>query len=397
MDMYQVMSDDPSSGFIPKTTNALTSILKLEQDFPGLEGGQQAIEDYLYERYRSQESSRWLKAYYVLKPLIPHGVGLKLRRLYSRAQKQMSFPSWPEESILVDSVDRYMKVVLETTGRPSLHRIAPWPDGKQAAFTITHDVEWDSGLRNAEALAEIEIQYGYRSSWNIVPERYPIDWSIIDRLRSKGFEIGVHGLHHDGTLFRSREDFDRNVVIVNRYIKEWSASGFRSESTLRNADWMWRLDALYDSSFPDTDPYEPKAGGCCSIWPYFFGNLIELPITLPQDHTLFDILRHTDISIWQEKATWIEKKGGCILIDIHPDYMKSADRLQLYDSFLSFMKSKSEIWHALPRDVAQWWKIRDRSSLRQNGPVWIVDGPASGRAGIIKTSLDNRSLRHQMI
>jgi hypothetical protein len=39
----------------------------------------------------------------------------------------------------------------------------------------------------------------------------------------------------------------------------------------------------YDSSYPDTDPYEPPPGGCCTWLPYFNEELIELPITLAQD------------------------------------------------------------------------------------------------------------------
>ena len=220
---------------------------------------------------------------------------------------------------------------------------------------------------------------------------------MIDRLRSDGFEIGVHGLRHDGTLFRSEKDFEQNIMRVNRYLREWRASGFRSESTLRNAGWMEKIHAVYDSSFPDTDPYEPVAGGCCSIWPFFFGKLIELPITMPQDHTLFDILRETDITIWKNKASWIEKCGGCILVDVHPDYMKSAQRLSLYEAFLSFMQEKSGLWHALPCDVAGWWNERNQSTLCHTGSCWSVNGPASGRAGIIRTTPDNRTLCHQLV
>ena len=50
---------------------------------------------------------------------------------------------------------------------------------------------------------------------------------------------------------------------------------------------MPRLGFEYDSSYTDTDPYEPQPGGCCSYLPYFNESLVELPITLPQDHTVF--------------------------------------------------------------------------------------------------------------
>ena len=80
------------------------------------------------------------------------------------------------------------------------------------------------------------------------------------------------------------------------------------------------LDFDYDSSYPDTDPYEPQPGGCCSWLPFELGNVIELPITLPQDHALFTILRHTDARMWLEKARRVRERGGMVLALTHPDY-----------------------------------------------------------------------------
>jgi len=41
-----------------------------------------------------------------------------------------------------------------------------------------------------------------------------------------GFEIGVHGLHHDGKLFSSRKSFDIRCDRINKYLKEWRSAGF---------------------------------------------------------------------------------------------------------------------------------------------------------------------------
>ena len=96
-------------------------------------------------------------------------------------------------------------------------------------------------------------------------------------------------------------------------------SGFRSPATHRNAEWMRELGAGYDSSFPDTHPFDPQPGGCCSILPYFLGDLVELPITLPQDHTLFEILREPDRALARQGG-WIAEHGGLVNVLVHPDY-----------------------------------------------------------------------------
>ena len=109
-------------------------------------------------------------------------------------------------------------------------------------------------------------------------------------------------------LPRASRPSRRTLPKIHRYLDEWGAVGFRSPATHRNADWMPRLGVLYDSSFPDTDPFEPQAGGCCSIFPFFLGDMVELPITLVQDHTMWEILQHPGIDLWLQKSDWISEQ-----------------------------------------------------------------------------------------
>jgi hypothetical protein len=144
---------------------------------------------------------------------------------------------------------------------------------------------------------------------------------------------------------------------------------------------MPELACLYDTSFPDTDPFEPQAGGCCSIFPFFLGDLVELPITLVQDHTLFEILRERSIQRWVEKSEWIIENNGLINLLVHPDYLLKEERLGLYEEFLEFLRAQVGGWHALPREVAEWWKERESLECRDDadGGVHIV-GPRAAVA-----------------
>jgi peptidoglycan/xylan/chitin deacetylase (PgdA/CDA1 family) len=333
-----------------------------------------------------------LKAYYSLRPLIPRELQLLVRKSYKAKQEVRTFPAWPIEPAIVDTVRKALVAAAESDRNGGVHRISPWPGGKKFAFVITHDVEWDAGLRIAPELVSIEKQFGFVSSFNIVPERYPIDWQIVGQLREAGCEIGVHGLKHDGKLFLSRRVFRKRLVRIHEYAKKWGAVGFRSPATLRNTEWMPELQFEYDSSFFDTDPYEPQPGGCCTIWPYFIGSLLELPMTMPQDHTLFEILGHKDIDLWIRKSDWIAEQGGMVLINVHPDYMNSPERLKLYEEFLRHMKGKQGMWHGLPREVARWWRDRTESTLVRKNDTFVVEGPAAGTASVLKTRLENGML-----
>lgn len=376
------MSDSTSALSGGAARSTLRELLKICTGIPEPSMPGPQIDQYLYERY-VQDTHGWKRrAYYALKPIIPRRIQIALRQRFTAVQATAVFPAWPIEPVLVDAVDAYLKAILEN--RSEVSRLGFWPDMHRFAFAITHDVEMDAGLRRAPALAAIEKRLGFVSSWNLVPERYPIDMTIVDRLRSDGFEIGIHGLKHDGKLFQSHAVFTKRVARIREYARDWQAGGFRSPSTLRKAEWMTELGFAYDSSFPDTDPYEPQAGGCCSIWPYFIGDMVELPMTMPQDHTLFEILGHRDIRIWTEKAAWIARHGGLVLINVHPDYMEDDRRLALFEEFLVFMKAQQGMWHALPREIARWWRDRNQSGLQCAGGQPTVEGPAARRAGIVQ-------------
>jgi peptidoglycan/xylan/chitin deacetylase (PgdA/CDA1 family) len=319
---------------------------------------------YLEERYvRRPRSRRLLPLFYRAKRFIPRRTQMRMRRTMARRQRgrheaQGRFPRWPIEPLLVHQREVLLhERLLRAEGR-RIPLLGAWPRGHRFAWTLTHDVEGPKGLANVERLLEIERRHGVVSAWYFVAEDYAVDPAVLEVVRGAGCEVGLHGLHHNGQLFQSRRHFERQLPRIRQYLREWGAEGFRSPSTHRNAAWMPELGARYDSSFPDTHPFDAQPGGCCSILPYFLGDLVELPITLPQDHTLFELLQERDISVWREKAGWIARHGGLITVLVHPDYAIEDERLGHYEQLLAFLRALQGGWHALPRDIARWWRVR---------------------------------------
>jgi hypothetical protein len=249
------------------------------------------------------------------------------------------------------------------------HAWPGWPDGKQFAFVLTHDVEGIRGLQRCQKLAELDKGLGFRSSFNFVPEgeyRLPLD--LHQFLSHEGFEVGIHDLHHDGSLYRSLKSFKEQAQVINEYVKSWGAVGFRSGFMFHNLEWLKDLNILYDASTFDVDPFEPQPDGVGTIFPFWVQGdgshgYVELPYTLPQDSTLFLLLREKTIDLWMTKLDWIAANGGMALVNVHPDYVNfqgearpSEFSAELYESFLKYVNSryKDTCWFALPRDVAQY-------------------------------------------
>ena len=261
----------------------------------------------------------------------------------SACKVRLSFPAWPLEESLAHLLRFYARCLLAASGKDGA-RVSTGSGRSSygAAAILTHDVESAEGLRLAVDLADVEEERGLRSSFNIVARWYPIDQSIIDELLARGFEVGIHGVYHDRSMFAVAEQFEAQLPIVEELAKRMEAVGFRSPATHRVFDWLGDLPLDYDCSIPHSDPFEPMPGGCCSLWPFFIGDVVELPYTLPQDHTLFTLLGHRSIALWQRQLEMIERLHGLVQVVSHPDpgYLAEPSKRMLYKEFLDVIASE---------------------------------------------------------
>lgn len=294
------------------------------------------------------------RVYYTVKPLLPRALVLAARRAWARRRLAVSSDVWPV----------HPRSAAPPPSWPG------WPQGKRFAFVLTHDVEGPSGLDRIPGLTALEDRYQLRSSINFIPEdAYSLSEELRLDLRRRGFEIGVHGLEHDGKLYFSRSSFARKAARIRHYLQSWGASGFRSPLMHHNLGWLHLLGAAYDASTFDTDPFEPEPDGVASIFPFWVpgpdgAGFVELPYTLPQDHTLFSVLGHNTIDVWKQKLDWIAAHGGMALLNTHPDYFafdgpprRGEAPIALYEEFLAYARQRysDQAWFALPSEVASWY------------------------------------------
>jgi hypothetical protein len=348
--------------------------------------------------------------YYLIKPFIPRRLQLEIRRRVIFYKRSKYSDVWP---------------INEHAGKPP-ERWPGWPEGKKFALVLTHDVETAEGQERCIQLAMLEERLGFRSSFNFVAEGYPVSAELRGYLKKRGFEVGVHGLIHNGNPFRSKEVFQKQAAKINEYLKEWESSGFRSPCMYHNLDWIGELNIDYDASTFDTDPFEPQPDGLGTIFPFWVprnsspcslllapcstssgvqpsssssnldpltfdlspssSNLkphtalangyVELPYTLPQDFTLYILMKERNINIWKKKLDWIAECRGMALLCTHPDYMNlDGNQLRVeeypadyYREFLQYVKHKykGQFWQLLPKDLARFCKQNEMNRENQN-------------------------------
>jgi len=349
---------------------------------------------FVTERWRDLSPPAALSAgqlgfYYRVKRLFPRSWLLAARRMHVRWTGLPEFPRWPLDDSIVQLTRFYALCLLAAADAQELDFRWFWPNGHHACVMLTHDVDSGEGLRLAVQLADLEEERGFRSAFNVVAAHYPVDYGIVRELDARGFEIGLHGLHHDRSLFSSRREFERQLPLLRDAVAQLGATGFRSPATHRVVDWLSELPVEYDTTMFHSDPYEPQPGGCCTLWPFHVDRIVELPYTLPQDHTLFTLLRQRSAETWLRQADEIEARFGLIHCLSHPDpgYLGDADKRALYVEFLDAMNERHSLWRALPRDVAAWWRRRGsatsaepeirRGTMRRDGDHARLDAPAA--------------------
>jgi hypothetical protein len=345
------------------------------------------IENLQVERYPVRES--WVRkaakcAYYRVRPSLSRSIREAIQRFHLRGWRGLSFPRWPIDTTVENLREEILLLALRASGVDRIPFIWFWPDSCAASVMMTHDVEAAPGRDACRDLMDIDESYGTKASFNVVPQgSYSVTADFLASIRDRGFEIGIQDLSHDGRLFDNRREFLRRASLINQYGDEYGAKGFRSAVLYRRPEWFGVLNFSYDSSIPNTAHLDPQRGGCCTVMPYFIGNMVELPVTATQDYTLFHLLCQRSISLWKTQIGLILGKNGLINFIVHPDYVINEELKGLYVDLLTYLRElygARKIWQALPSEIDSWWRARSKMQLVQNGKDWRIEGRDSERA-----------------
>ncbi|HKT13016.1 MAG TPA: hypothetical protein VJW77_14440 [Terriglobia bacterium] len=337
-------------------------------------------------------------AYYAVRPAMPVPVRKHLQRYSLRGWDKKEFPRWPVETGVESALETAMCLNMKAKGLDEIPFIWFWPDGAEACAVMTHDVESPAGRDFCDVLMDIDDSYGIKSSFCVVPEsRYEVSMAYLDSIRRRGFEVNVHDLNHDGNLYRDYEEFRRRAVEIEEYRKIFAARGFRAGVLYRNIDWFGLLHFEYDMSVPNVAHLDPQHGGCCTTFPYFIGDLLEIPVTMTQDYSLFNILRHYRLDLWEMQIDAIRSKHGVMNFIVHPDYIRHEPELKVYERLLAHLaqlRKSAGVWIPLPGELNQWWRERSRMKLVRNGAGWEIEGDGKVRARIAYARLENDQLAY---
>ncbi|MGA8110591.1 MAG: hypothetical protein WB974_14215 [Acidobacteriaceae bacterium] len=352
------------------------------------------------ERYvgewRSGSASLLANLYYFVRPVLPVSVRKHLQKIRLSDWETIPFPRWPVDCSIDNLFEQLLLISLRQCGVERIPFIWFWPEGRSACILMTHDVETQTGRDFCSTLMDFDASFGIRASLQVIPEgRYTVTPEFLESIRSRGFEVVVHDLNHDGHLYKNREQFLARAAKINQYGREFGAQGFRAAVLYRKQIWYDALKFSFDMSVPNVAHLDPQRGGCCTVMPYFLGDIVELPVTTTQDYSLFSILDDYSIDLWKRQTAIILARHGLMSFIIHPDYVMQPRQHAVHEELLRHLvhlREQENAWVALPGEVNRWWRDRAAMRLVESDGRWEIQGPGKERARLAWASEKNGCL-----
>jgi hypothetical protein len=259
-------------------------------------------------------------------------------------------------SILVCAIEKLSKKILQKK---------TW-NGRKYACLLTHDIDSQEGLRQARVLKRMEERYDLPSAWYVPSAHFRLDSLAIRELANNG-EIGSHDTRHDGRLARlSKEKMMERLSSSRRVLSKCArcaVEGFRAPLLQHNLGIMDALRSvgyIYDTSIPTWEPKHPstmKPQGIGTVFPMIINGVVEVPVTLPQDHQMMHVLNYgpkETIEIWKHSMNTIKEMSGLCVFLVHPDYeLAQSKNIGVYEDLLSTIKTDHDSWTTLPRDISK--------------------------------------------
>jgi peptidoglycan/xylan/chitin deacetylase (PgdA/CDA1 family) len=235
---------------------------------------------------------------------------------------------------------------------------------KKCVCAITHDVETRAGLFRSVKVKKLEEKYGVSSAWYIPSAEYPLEQEIVTTLANNG-EVGSHDTKHDGRLssLSGKKLYDRlqdSKNTLERIVKD-KVVGFRAPLLQHTANTLSSLKASgyeYDTSVPTLEARHPRtmhSHGIGTVFPICISGIMELPVTIMQDHQLLHVLGYAPkevVSIYLTSLAAIKELGGTSVLLLHPEYdLLNGEELSLYEELLCSIVNDDEIFIQLPRSI----------------------------------------------
>jgi peptidoglycan/xylan/chitin deacetylase (PgdA/CDA1 family) len=237
---------------------------------------------------------------------------------------------------------------------------------------------------------ELTAVFGVKPTFPVpatVLHRHP---QVLKAVARRGAELAAHGYAHldytgieDSEVERhlqnaksifSRHGFERIgfrfpflrrnpglLAELDRHSLVWDSSEVLNWDVLGRSEFTASAWEAYERIL---ETYAPIPASSTRSLPYFIGNLVEIPVSMPDDDVLIDRMNVRDsgrlYSVWDFMLMETWRREESMVLQLHPEryafFRKALHRLLRRASCLG------NVWTASLGEIAGWW--RERSGIR---------------------------------
>lgn len=290
---------------------------------------------------REPLSSRLPVSYQMVPTQIRTAFGSIIGRWKRRSvERWAAFPAWP--------LDLSADLLADMAGCPSAFAGGPTP------VVLTHDLDSPEGLDNLVGrFLDVEEAAGARSASYVVPCAWPLDHGLLEEVKRRGHELGIHGYDHSNrTPYLPPTERKERLAAAAPLVERYGMIGYRAPSLVRTRELLRDLNAhfRYDSSIPTSGGLFPVPNnGCASARPFRAEGMAEIPVSLPRDGSLrfLGMTPEEMLAIWIDCAEKIARSGGVVVLLTHCEerFSGSAAMFAAYRRFLEHIaRDKRFAW-----------------------------------------------------
>jgi len=273
--------------------------------------------------------------------------------------------------------------------------------------------------RKLDLYISILVKFGCKGSFPvtiILMDRYSY---IIKYLVEMKMEIEIHGYRHIDLTSLSQKDqsifiekakqayFDYGLFLLGfrcPYLR-WNLDTFESLGKngflySSNMTFLWNilgaknLNERQNYSYKQVvDFYKARISDSKLSLPNFWANVLDIPVSLPDDEMLVDRLEfsnHEISQVWDSILEMSYQTGELFTLQLHPERINKC-HLALERLLVSATSKEPKIWITTLSEMAEWWKEKNTFKfkiLKTDIANYEVEADCSENASILAKNIE---------
>jgi len=253
-----------------------------------------------------------------------------------------------------------------------------------------------SGNKMKEVVRQIKHlgkKYKYRPAMFVPGVVLKRHHKLLNHSSHANLEFAIHGYTHKNfkplgldeqisEIRRAKDIFEQLQIHAYGFRAPYLSWNGHTGQAVQSSDLLWESNETFIwNGFEKSRPsklrhfaekgihvlYDPLDGHKSVVIPRLQGDIVRIPVALPDDEILIDRLGITDSKkigqVWGKILESTHQRGDIFVLQLHPERF-SICREAMEALLDSALNSERDIWVTGMKEVAEWWKEKSQFEFK---------------------------------